>query len=516
MPTPPTAGARHRAPRPAPGRTSGRSTNRSGHATSTRTLRIGLVSAAACLVAAGVFAIPAQAASSLKDLATADGKDIGFALDPGKLSESAYKSIADNEFNLVVPENAMKWDTVESSQGSFNFGPGDQVVAYAQQTGKKVYAHNLVWHSQLPGWVQNLDATAMKAAMENHITKEATHFAGKVVAWDVVNEAFDDNGTRRASSPFQQKLGDGYIEDAFRTARAADPTAKLCYNDYNIENVGAKSNAVYAMVKDFKARGVPIDCVGFQSHFIVGQVPGDMQTNLQRFADLGVDVRITELDIRMQTPASQQNLTQQAADYKKVFQNCLAVTRCQGVTIWGITDKYSWVPNTFSGQGAALVWDDNYAKKPAYDAIAQALGGTVVTPPPTSSTPTQTPTTPVTPTQTPTQSPTQPPSNAACKVHYQVSSWNTGFTANLTITNTSASAVNGWTLRFTFPSGQTITQAWSSKASQSGSSVALTNESWNGSLAAGGSTVIGFNGAYSGTNTNPTSYSLNGTACSLG
>lgn len=500
MPTTPTAGAHRRAPRPAPLRSP---------APSTRAARIGLVSVAACLLTAGAFALPAQAASSLKDLATADGKDIGFALDPGRLSESAYKSIADSEFNLVVPENAMKWDTVESSQGSFNFGPGDQVVAYAQQTGKKVYGHNFVWHQQLPGWVQNLSASAMKTAMENHITAEATHFKGKVFAWDVVNEAFDEDGTRRDSSPFQQKLGDGYIEDAFRTAHAADPGAKLCYNDYNIENVGAKSNGVYAMVKDFKARGVPIDCVGFQSHFIVGQIPSDLQTNLQRFADLGVDVRITELDIRMSTPATQSGLTQQAADYKKVAQACLAVTRCQGLTIWGITDKYSWVPGTFSGQGAALVWDDGYAKKPAYDALAQAFGGTVVTTPP--------PTTPVVTTPPPTTPVvTTPPPSAGCKVSYQVNSWNTGFTANVTITNTSSSAVNGWTLKFAFPSGQTITQAWSSKAAQSGSNVTLTNESWNGALPAGGSTQIGFNGAYSGTNTNPTAFTLNGTACSLG
>ena len=135
--------------------------------------------------------------------------------------------------------------------------------------------------------------------MTNHITNVATHFKGKVVAWDVVNEAFADNGARRADSPFQQKLGDGYIETAFRTARAADPSAKLCINDYNTDGINAKSTAIYNLVKDFKSRGVPIDCVGFQAHLIVGQVPSDLQANLQRFADLGVDVRITELDIRM-------------------------------------------------------------------------------------------------------------------------------------------------------------------------------------------------------------------------
>jgi endo-1,4-beta-xylanase len=472
--------------------------------------RTAAVALAATVAFGAALAIPAQAASTLKDLATAAGKDIGFALAPDKLSESAYTSIADSEFTLVVPENAMKWDATEPSPNSFSYGSGDQVVSYAAAAGKKVYGHTLVWHSQLPGWVSGLSATALQSAMTNHITNVATHFKGKVVAWDVVNEAFADNGARRAESPFQQKLGDGYIETAFRTARAADPGAKLCINDYNTDGINAKSTAIYNLVKDFKARGVPIDCVGFQAHLIVGQVPGDLQANLQRFADLGVDVRITELDIRMSTPADATKLANQAADYKKVFQACLGVTRCQGVTIWGITDKYSWVPDTFPGQGAALVWDASYAKKPAYDAIASAFGA--VPPVTPTATPTVTPTVTPTTTPTPTVTPTTPPS-AGCQVTYGVNQWNTGFTANVTVKNTSSTAINGWTLKFTFPSGQTITQAWSSVATQSGSAVTLTNAAWNGSIPAGGSQQIGFNGSHTGTNTAPVSFTLNGTTC---
>jgi len=478
----------------------------------TRTaLRTTIAAAAATLVVGTALVVPAQAASTLKDYGTAAGKDIGFALDPNRLSESAYKSIADSEFSLVVPENAMKWDSTEPSQNSFSYSSGDQVAQYAAQSGKKLYGHTFVWHQQLPGWVSNLSGSALESAMTNHIINVATHFKGKVFSWDVVNEAFEDNGSRR-SSVFQQRLGDGYIETAFKTARAVDPTAKLCINDYSIENINSKSTAIYNLVKDFKSRGVPIDCVGFQSHLIVGQVPGDFQQNLQRFADLGVDVRITELDIRMNTPSDSSKLAQQAADYKKVFQACLGVTRCQGVTIWGITDKYSWVPDTFSGQGAALVWDNNYAKKPAYDGIVAAFGN--VTPTPTPTTPTPTPTTPTPTPTTPTPTPTQTQGPAGCQVTYGVNQWNTGFTANVTIKNTSSAAINGWTLKFSFPSGQTITQAWSSKASQSGSAVTLTNESWNGSLPPGGSTQIGFNGSHSGTNTAPSSFTLNGTTCS--
>ena len=345
-----------------------------------RTYRTALAIGAAALVVGIGTTLPSSAATTtLKSLADSKGKDVGFALDPSRLSESAYKNIADTEFNLVVPENAMKWDATEATQNTFTFSAGDQVASYAASTGKELYGHTLVWHSQLPGWVSNLDATSLLAAMKNHITNVAGHFKGKTASWDVVNEAFNDDGSRR-QSVFQTKIGSTYIEEAFKAARAADSSAKLCINDYSTDGVNSKSTAIYNLVKDFKSRGIPIDCVGFQAHLIINQVPSDMQANLQRFADLGVDVRITELDIRMATPSDATKLAQQAADYEKVFTACLNVARCQGVTIWGITDKYSWVPNTFSGQGAALVWDENYSAKPAYAAITAALGGTTPTP----------------------------------------------------------------------------------------------------------------------------------------
>ncbi|NNH06841.1 endo-1,4-beta-xylanase [Cellulomonas fimi] len=467
-------------------------------------LRTTLAAAAATLVVGATVVLPAQAATTLKEAADGAGRDFGFALDPNRLSEAQYKAIADSEFNLVVAENAMKWDATEPSQNSFSFGAGDRVASYAADTGKELYGHTLVWHSQLPDWAKNLNGSAFESAMVNHVTKVADHFEGKVASWDVVNEAFADGGGRRQDSAFQQKLGNGYIETAFRAARAADPTAKLCINDYNVEGINAKSNSLYDLVKDFKARGVPLDCVGFQSHLIVGQVPGDFRQNLQRFADLGVDVRITELDIRMRTPSDATKLATQAADYKKVVQACMQVTRCQGVTVWGITDKYSWVPDVFPGEGAALVWDASYAKKPAYAAVMEAFGAS---PTPTPTTPTPTPTTP---TPTPTSGP------AGCQVLWGVNQWNTGFTANVTVKNTSSAPVDGWTLTFSFPSGQQVTQAWSSTVTQSGSAVTVRNAPWNGSIPAGGTAQFGFNGSHTGTNAAPTAFSLNGTPCTVG
>ncbi|MDH6222382.1 hypothetical protein M2283_009733 [Streptomyces pseudovenezuelae] len=199
--------------------------------------------------------------------------------------------------------------------------------------------------------------------MKNHITTEMDHYKGKIYVWDVVNEAFADGSSgRHRSSVFQDVLGDGFIEEAFRTARTADPSAKLCYNDYNIENWSdAKTQGVYKMVKDFKSRGVPIDCVGFQSHFASSGPPASFQTTLSNFAALGVDVQITELDIA-QAPATA---------YTNAVQACMNVARCTGITVWGIRDSDSWR----TGENA-LLFDAGGNKKPAYNAVLTALDST--------------------------------------------------------------------------------------------------------------------------------------------
>ncbi|MGN9810372.1 endo-1,4-beta-xylanase [Micromonospora sp. BQ11] len=441
----------------------------------------------------------ADAATSLRSLAAATGRDVGFALAVDRISEPAYRAVADEEFSLVVAENAMKWDSVEPVRGQFRWTSSDVVADYATTTGKKLYGHTLVWHQALPSWVSTLPADQLRAAMRHHITTVVDRYEGRVAAWDVVNEAFSDNGdgSRRGDSVFQQKLGNGYLAEAFTTARAADPDVDLCLNDYSIEGVNAKSNAVYNLVKSFKATGVPIDCVGFQGHFVLGQVPADFQANLQRFADLGVDVRITELDVRVPLPADANELAQQAADYRKVWQACLAVTRCRGVTTWGLTDRYSWIPEFFSGQGAALMFDENYAPKPAYRAVAEALGAA----------PTPTPT-------TPTPTPTLPP--PGCSVTYVPNSWNTGFTAEVRVRNDGPATVDGWTVRFAFTSGQTVTGGWNATVTQSGTQVTARNAAWNGTLAPGGTVSFGFQGTHGGTNASPTLFTLNGATCRHG
>jgi endo-1,4-beta-xylanase len=336
------------------------------------------LAAALALAATGavVGAVPASAAAAttLKAAAVADGRYFGTALTDGNLSDSTLLGVADAQFDMVTPGNEMKWDTTEPSNGSYNFGPGDQIVSYASSHGMRVRGHNLVWQNQLPSWVSSLPSNQVQGAMEAHITTEVTHYKGEVYSWDVVNEPFNGDGSFVADA-FYNAMGSGYIADALRTAHAADPNAKLYLNDYNIEGENAKSNAMYNLAQSLLAQGVPLGGIGFESHFIVGQVPSDMQANMQRFANLGLDVAVTELDDRIQLPASSAALQQQATDYGNVVKDCLAVSRCVGVSQWGVGDPDSWIPGTFPGWGAATMFDQNYQPKPSFNAALAALGG---------------------------------------------------------------------------------------------------------------------------------------------
>ncbi|MFE6637466.1 endo-1,4-beta-xylanase [Streptomyces tendae] len=322
-------------------------------------LAVGVLGTATALVAPP----PAHAAESTLGAAAAQsGRYFGTAIASGKLGDSAYTSIAAREFNMVTAENEMKIDATEPQRGQFNFSAADRVYNWAVQNGKQVRGHTLAWHSQQPGWMQSLSGSALRQAMIDHINGVMAHYKGKIVQWDVVNEAFADgsSGARRDSN--LQRTGNDWIEVAFRTARAADPSAKLCYNDYNVENwTWAKTQAMYNMVRDFKSRGVPIDCVGFQSHFNSGSpYDSNFRTTLQNFAALGVDVAITELDIQG-APAS---------TYANVTNDCLAVSRCLGITVWGVRDSDSW-----RSEQTPLLFNNDGSKKAAYTAVLGALNG---------------------------------------------------------------------------------------------------------------------------------------------
>ncbi|KAI0034219.1 endo-1,4-B-xylanase A [Vararia minispora EC-137] len=320
---------------------------------------------------------PPAAGSGLNTLAKSIGKlYFGTATDNNELSDTAYRAILNNNamFGQITPANSMKWDATEPSQGVFTFTNGDTIANLAKTNGQLLRGHNCVWYNQLPSWVSGGKFTTaqLTSIIQNHCGTLVGHFKGQTYAWDVVNEPFNDDGSWRADV-FYNTLNTQYVTIAFNAARAADPAAKLYINDYNIEQAGAKATAMQNLIRSLKSAGTPIDGVGLQCHFIVGQVPSTLKSNIQTFASLGVEVALTELDIRMTLPSSTTSLNQQKTDYQTVVSACASVSGCIGITLWDFTDKYSWVPNTFSGQGAACPWDSNLVQKPAYSGIAAAL-----------------------------------------------------------------------------------------------------------------------------------------------
>ncbi|HET9519043.1 MAG TPA: endo-1,4-beta-xylanase [Actinoplanes sp.] len=459
----------------------------SGSPTPKRSTRLLSAAAAGVVLAAAVAVVgTAEAATTLGASAAQSGRYFGAAISAGRLNDATYSRIVSTEFNSVTAENEMKWDATEPSQGRFTFTMGDRILDQGLSNGSLVRGHALLWHSQMPAWAQNMSGAALRSAMINHVTQVATHYRGKIHSWDVVNEAFADGSGGGRRDSILQRTGNGWIEEAFKAARAADPGAKLCYNDYNTDSVNAKSAAIKNMVRDFKARNVPIDCVGVQAH-LGTSMPGDFQRNLQEFADLGVDVQITELDIK-----SSDN---QAATFAAVTKACLAVSRCTGITVWGVRDTDSW-----RAGDDPLLFDGAGNKKAAYTTVLDALnaGGTKPpTTPPTAVPPTTTPPqTPTTSPQTPTGPPTQP-TVGGCTATVSLNSWPGGFVANVRIT-AGADPVNGWTVGLTLPSGSAIAGAWSAANAGTTGAVSFRNLDYNGRLAARGSAEFGFQGTGTG------------------
>ncbi|MDX8032722.1 endo-1,4-beta-xylanase [Lentzea sp. BCCO 10_0856] len=419
---------------------------------------------------------PANAATTLGAAAAQSGRYFGTAVAAGRMNDSTYIGILNREFDMVTAENEMKMDATEPNQGQFSYGNADRIVNHARNQGKRVRGHALAWHSQQPGWMQNMSGTALRNAMLNHVTQVASYYRGKIYAWDVVNEAYADgsSGGRRDSN--LQRTGNDWIEAAFRAARAADPGAKLCYNDYNTDDWShAKTQGVYRMVQDFKSRGVPIDCVGFQSHFnSQSPVPSNYQTTLQNFANLGVDVQITELDI-------EGSGSSQASNYDRVTRACLAVTRCTGITVWGIRDTDSW-----RASGTPLLFDGGGNKKAAYTSVLNALnaGG-----PGTTTTTTTTTTT------------SNDPVPGGCTASVSLNQWAEGFVATVKVT-AGSSALRGWRVTTTLSNG-TVTNSWSANRSGNSGTVNWTNVDYNAAVPAGQSTEFGFQGTGSGAGLNP-------------
>ena len=315
-------------------------------------------------------------AQTLREAAAMRGLLIGSATSPGLTRDAAYSAVLAREFNLIEPENDMKFDAIHPARDRFNFTNADALAAYAAANRMSLRGHTLVWHSQNPAWLTggNFSPASLAAIMREHITAVVQRYAGKIYAWDVVNEPLNDDGTLRSTL---WSVNPNYIEQALRWAREADPAVQIFINDYSNETINRKSDALLALVRDLKSRDVPLDGVGFQMHLTATSNLSTLDANFKRFADLGLLIEITELDIRLPVDAtgaaSPADLARQAALYKIVFETCLKYPACRMVQTWGFTDRNSWIPSAFRGFGAALPFDANFQPKPAYNSIIEAL-----------------------------------------------------------------------------------------------------------------------------------------------
>ena len=319
---------------------------------------------------------PAAQPDPLRDAANMSGKLIGTAVQSGLLRIPQYAAVAARHFNYLTAEYEMKMGTIAQSPGFNNFAPADALVAFAMANGMRVKGHALIWHGSVPSWVDALPPADLRTMVANYIRDVGAHYRGQVPAWDVVNEAVADDGAGLRDTVFRRKLGDGYIAEAFRLARQADPSALLFYNDYGGEGLNAKSNRIYDLVRSLLAQGVPIDGVGLQMHITASNPPSTaaVAANMRRLADLGLLVNISEMDVRIREApgALQARLELQKTVYKSIVTVCVQEPRCDAVTFWGVTDAHSWIDSQF-GPDDPLLFDEQYAAKPALYGVLEAL-----------------------------------------------------------------------------------------------------------------------------------------------
>ena len=294
---------------------------------------------------------------------------------------------AAKQYNMLVAENEMKMDVLQPSQGQFSYGSADALVSLAQNNKMAVRGHCLVWNQQQPEWLSGDKGkkndkhwTRQQALdiMKDHITHVMQHFKGKVTEWDVVNECLDDDQSIIRSNPdsykikssvWQLAIGDDYVDSAFVYARRADSTAKLYLNDYDVELHGkAKTVAYYNLARHLQSQNIPIDGVGLQCHFSIGDVDSvKLEKTIQRFGEIGLKCLITELDMGIPSISSA-NLEEQARNYRVITDIMLNNDNCPSMLIWGIKDNDSWR----EGKNP-LLYDAGMGKKPAWYAVRSAL-----------------------------------------------------------------------------------------------------------------------------------------------
>lgn len=323
--------------------------------------------------------------STLRCLAKQRGIFMGTAASHRALrTDYAYREMLAQEYNLMTTENELKFGSLTPRLDAYDFGPAEELIDFAQANDMRVRGHTLVWHRMNPEWLNetNFNRNQALELLHKHIFTVMAHYYDEIYAWDVINEPLNDQGGLRDSF-WLHTIGPDYLEYAFRWANQADPNARLFINEYGVEGICSKSDDLYSIVRDLLKRGVPIQGIGLQMHLSIsgsGPFPApptvqELEQNLSRFSDLGLDLHITEMDVQIQGLAgsAEERLEKQARVYEDVLTVALQNPQLKAFVTWGFTDRYSWIPK-FTGQSdAPLPFDEYYQPKPAYEALYRAL-----------------------------------------------------------------------------------------------------------------------------------------------
>jgi endo-1,4-beta-xylanase len=322
--------------------------------------------------------IEMKTVKSLREVARRRGLAIGSCVDARALRlDSRYAATLSREFSSITPENALKFGPLSPRPGTYDFSDADALVAFAERHKMAVRGHTLVWNRQLPGWLTRAtpDRKELTRILVSHVRTVVGRYAGRIAAWDVVNEAIARSGKPR-NSIWWRVIGPDYLRIAFEAAHEADPRALLFYNDYGIEATPAQIDAIHALLARLRTQA-PVHGIGMQMHIRLadGARVNDLRQQITQAASLGLKIHITELDVRLpiKPRPSSSTLDEQAAIFGDIVKICLATPQCDNPTFWGVTDRYSWIPHFFPGEGAALLFDAEYRAKPGYRAVKEAL-----------------------------------------------------------------------------------------------------------------------------------------------
>ncbi len=308
---------------------------------------------------------------------------IGTAINFEKLyTDSLYTEIGTKQFNSITAENIFKAEYLHPKETEFNWVQADSLVNFCTENNKRIHGHTLIWDEQLPTWIPEFkgDSADWQELMKNHIQTIVHHFKEKVKGWDVVNEAFNEDGSLKKTG-WLIKIGDDYMEKAFNYTHAADTSALLFYNDYKLESNPVKRKSVITYLNKLRNKGVKIDGIGLQMHISTSKpTVSEIASAINEIVQNGYLVHLSELDISINPEGKEIELAKEL--FVKQAELLGAIVSAYnhvpnkyqyGITFFGICDKYTWIRSYLKRQDYPLLYDDNYLPKPAYCTLKEAL-----------------------------------------------------------------------------------------------------------------------------------------------